>query len=410
MDKRWWYGLTVVVCAPAALAQEAPDAAELRDYVRKLEGRVADLEREREWPLDAARAQSPSALEAAVRSVNLTGYMEFVYAYNLRPGGGTAAGRGDTLGFNQLRGPDADVNGFSFQNLELLADRPLAADGSTGFHVRLSYGVLGTIAHADPNFDGGPGGNAFDVREAYFSWRAPFDPTGHVDLSVGKFRTPLGFEALENTDNWTVTRNPIAVFGTPVTHTGLRATLPVSEKFAANLYLVNGWDAVRAPNDGKTVIANLVLGRFDTLSSQIQLNASYGSVSTPGAPQGDKIRLVEVVWDGKLSDPTEFALDLLAARGPARSWRGAAAYVRHHATDTFWISGRAGWYADDALGTNGARILDGTLAVGCDVAKDLTVALEYRHDFSRSDGTYLSSSGGACEHQDTLTASFLYRF
>ena len=71
------------------------------------------------------------------------------------------------------------------------------------------------------------------------------------------------------------------------------------------------------------------------------------------------------------------------------------------------ISGRAGWYADDAVGPDGVRVLDGSVALTYDVADGLTVALEYRHDFSRSAGTFLDSSGKPTRHQDTLTASFL---
>ena len=410
--------VSIVIATGSAYAQDAAggakssdaDAASLRDYVKRLEQRVSELEREKEWPPAETRGPATSALEQAVRSVNLTGYMEFIYSYNLRPGPAVPGRRGDALNFNQLRGPDADAYGFSFQNVELLADKPLTTGGSTGFHVRTSYGIDGEVAHADPNFDGGAGNNAFDVREAFMSWRAPFAPTGHADLSVGKFRTPLGFEVLENTDNWQITRNPIAVFGTPVTNTGARASVPVTETFTANVCLVNGWDDVRDANSGKTGIANLVFGRFDSvLSSQVQVNASYGTASGD-VPGGDKLRFFEVVWDGKFDDETEFALDGIWGDASDHAWHGAAAYVRRHMSGKLWISGRAGWYADDAIAADGARIVDGTVAAGCDVASGLTVALEYRHDFSRSEGTYLSSSGGPAENQDTLTASFLYRF
>lgn len=413
------FGVLGVAIGSSALAQDAlcgatnpdGDAAALTEYVKRLESRVAELERERQWPLDAVRTQSSSALEDAIRSINLTGCMEFLYSYNLRHGGETAGRRGDTIGFNQLRAGDEDENGFNFRTLELIAEKPLTTLGSTGFKVALHYGNGARIEDADRNFDGGGTTDAFAVPEAFMTWRAPFAPTDHVDLTVGKFRTWFGWETFESSANWQVTRNPIAVYGTPVTHTGLRAVAPLGDKIEGGLAFVNGWDEVRDANDGKTGIARLAFGRYDdALSSQVQILASYGAVEGAGVHQGDKRRLFEVIWDGKLSEKTEFALDAIWGDMAGRDWHGAAAYVRHRCTDKVWVSGRAGWYADDALGTGGARVIDGTIVLGYDIAIDLTVALEYRHDFSRSDGTYLGSSGSPVDEQDTLTASFLCRF
>jgi Putative beta-barrel porin-2, OmpL-like. bbp2 len=421
MLHRWRYGIAILACAPAALAEDAatrpaaPDAdAEFREYVKRLEQRVEELERAKDWPLDEAPKPAASPLEAAIRSVNLSGFIEYDYSHNFRHGGSEPGRRGDTFGYNQLRGPDSDESGFILNAIQLDADRPLTTVGSTGFHVSADYGIVAAQSHLDPNFDGGGGGssdNAFDVREGWMAWRAPFEPLDHVDFAVGKFRAPLGFETFGGLAlNWQVTRNPISVYGTPTTFEGLRASLPFEEKFTANVFFVNGWDEVRDGNDGKTGVVNLVFGRFDTLSSQFQVNASYGATEGVGSHQGDKRRFFELVWDGKLDEATEFALDGIWGDAPGRSWHGAAAYARYHATGTLWFSARAGWYADEALGTDGARIVDGTVAVGCDVAKDLTVALEYRHDFSRSAGTYLDSSGNPSDHQDTLTAAFVYRF
>src|SRR5262249_30996191 len=159
------------------------------------------------------------------------------------------------------------------------------------------YGKAAQVEDAGPNF---APGNTLAVPEANFSWRAPFGPTDHVDVTVGRFRTWFGWETYENDENWLVTRNPIAVFGTPITHTGIRAVATVADKVDAGFALVNGWDNVQAANDGKTVLGHLAFGPYDGfLSSTIQLCASYGATEAATAHQGDRRSLLEVEWNGK---------------------------------------------------------------------------------------------------------------
>ena len=162
----------VLALSAAGYADEAeqsnPDSRALLEYVKKLESRVDQLEQEKQWPLDQVRSQSGSALESAVRSVNISGYMEFQYGKNLRHGGGGAT-RGDTLNYNALAGSSRDDTSFDFQNLQLLVDKPLTSLDSTGFRVRAEYGQVAIFNNRDFNFNAGD--NAFNVREANLSWR-----------------------------------------------------------------------------------------------------------------------------------------------------------------------------------------------------------------------------------------------
>lgn len=414
---------------PDAAPSANPEVKELLEYIRKLETRVNDLEREQEWPLENYRAQSGSVLADVVRSTNISGYIEFQYGYNFRHGPEEPGLRGDTLGFNQQRGSDRHESTFNMQNVQLLVDRPLTALNSTGFRVRADYGQVSEFNDRDVNFDAG---DTFEVEEAYMAWRMcmPWDQMPYMDLAVGQFYSPLGLETPDNTydnwggptqdsGNWLVTRNPIHVFGTPMTHTGIRASLPFSDCFLANLYLVNGWDNKLDTNDAKTVIANFVLGRFPGfMDSRIQLNASYGNETDSfGGDQGDKTRFAEFIWDAKLRPDTEVALDLVIGEtddffnsGDTRNWRAASAYIRHHYNDKLWISARAGGYKDNGFFGGQTYLLDGSIAVGYEVGEGMTVAVEYRHDHSSRGDVYLNTNGNADDEQDTLTASFVYRF
>ena len=423
MDQHRWVCVTAVLgCAtvsalgdesPPATVQGAPgDDAELRAYVKRLEDRVTELERDRgddlRRSLDGLQQSSGSALADAVKSIEFSGFVEMLYSHNLRPGGAVPGRRGDTIGFNQFRGPDADADTFSFQTVQIRAERALGDVGSTGFKVRADYGRLAEIADADPVFDGGTASNAFDVREAYFVWRAPFAPLDHVDFMAGKFRSLCGFETLENDENWLVTRNPIAVFGTPATHTGIGATAPLGEKVTAMVHLVNGWDDVTDANDSKTAMAHLTFGRFeDPLESQFSVRASYGG--TTGGRQGDHQRFLEFVWDGKLAEETEAGFDVIDGESDGRSWRGAALYVRQSLGEKTKLAARVGRYSDDALGPQRVRLCDVSLALWHELATGVTAGVEFRHDWS-GDDVFLDGDGDPIGSQDTLTLSLLYRF
>jgi hypothetical protein len=496
--------VAVLTFATAGFADDADQANQdtkaLLEYVKKLESRVNQLEQEREWPLDQVRMQSESALESAVRSIRLSGYMEFQYAYNLRHGGshlspsgsgsgasgsipdfpdeeastsegkakagsaffssGTAGLRGDTLNYNLLRGSAPDDNGFSFQNVQLLADKPLGAMNSTGFRIRSQFGQIGRFHSRDGAFS--DTGHAFDVREAYMSWRAEtgWGMSNYVDLTIGKFDSPLGFESGDQNNwdrNWVVTRDPFHTLLKPATHTGLRAAVPWSDCATTTLYFVNGWDVVRDPHDGKTFIVSQEIGQLGWMNSKVILNGSYGNEGsiytailpgvpggtpiTPGGvilpgtigaglggidPDGNKTWLLEGIWIGEMNADTKMALDAVLAEAengsPAldggvdnREFHSVHGSVRHQWRKDMWIGGRAGYFSDQGpaalLGGKSLRGYDLTLALGWNVAENLTMIFEYRHDHATSDTRPFGNTGGGPNaNQDTVVASFVYEF
>jgi hypothetical protein len=402
-----------------------PEVGELLEHIRRLESRVGELEREREWPLEHFRGQSSSVLEDAVRSMNISGHIEFMYAYNFRDGGAVDGRRGKTVGFSQFRGTDADAETFSMQQVQLLVDKPLTSYGSAGFRIRVDYGRVAEFNDRDPVFDGFLGlTSALEVEEVYMNYRACtfWDWMPYFDVAVGQFYSPLGFEVSENTHNWLVTRNYIHVFGTPRTHTGVRLTLPLSSCLEANLYAVNNWDNDIDVDDSKTGIANVIWEVME--GHTLTLNASYGHDDDVFGRQGNKTTFLEAIWHTQLSPDTGIALDGVwgeagrdfldgFGRPQRRKWRGVSAYVKHNYTQRSWVSFRADWYRDNLIAIAARTspvMLSGSVAVGYDVAEDLTVALEFRHDHSRKDDMFLNGSGSAKNKQDTLTASLVYRF
>ncbi len=423
-------------------AEATPDTKALLEYVKRLESRVDELEREREWPLESFRGQSESVLESAVRSINWSGFLEVEYNYNFRHGSDIDGVRGETLGFNQLRGPDQNENTFTLQHVQLMADRPLTSVGSTGFRVRADYGYTPQYDDRDSNFDASglfsptdPSGvnsdlarDALELDEAYMSYRMDLagmsqDCLTYLDLTVGKFYSPLGFETPNNTDNWVLTRNLLYTIGSPITHTGIRAELPLSECMKITGYFVNGWDNVLDANDGKTGILSVELGPYEQMKSTLTLNVSYGDEGSFLGHTGDKTQFYEAIWKANLTDDTEVAVDAFwgmtdelfdrdgsGANTTDRRWRGVAAYIRHHYSDKLWVSSRLGYHRDEFAAMD-FKVVDATVAVGYELGEGLTVALEYRHDHARgSFEPYFGPNEEEIADQDTITASFLYRF
>lgn len=428
----------VLALSAAAYADDAdqanPDTKALLEYVKKLEGRVNQLEQEKQWPLDQLRSQSGSALESAVHAVNLSGYMEFQYGYNFMGSNGSSSA-GHALNANQLAGSSNDNNGFSFQNLQLLADKPLTTVNSTGFRVRAEYGDQAQFDNRDPNFS--TSASSFYVREAYMSWRAGIGGMGgsmdHVDLSIGQMDTPLGIETPDATTNWLVTRSFQHNLATPITHTGARVALPWSECCTSSVYVVNGWDNTRNANGAKTVILSQQMGPFDQMKSSFTANVSYGdegSISTgtgAGAsigPQSNKTLFGELIWRAQIDESDKIAVDGFWAkqndgafngRGTimTRYYNGGSAYIRHQMNKTTWFAARGEYYADDALGqpTGILRVVGLSVAAGWDLAADLQLVIEYRHDHALTGDPFVKSSSGAPEDdQDRVTASVVYRF
>ena len=62
------------------------------------------------------------------------------------------------------------------------------------------------------------------------SWRiCPGSPTGGIDLKVGQYPTPLGYETIDPSTNPFYSHSYIFQFGLPFKHTGALATTHVND-------------------------------------------------------------------------------------------------------------------------------------------------------------------------------------
>ena len=144
---------------------------------------------------------------------------------------GNPAGPADGLNFGQLFTDHA--NQFQLNQILLTANKPLDPkdpDYQWGFKLQFMYGsdarytqFLGELNRVVPNQR-----YQFDVVEANVLAHVPWLTEGGIDLKVGQYPTPLGYETIDPSTNPFYSHSYIFQFGLPFKHTGALAVTHVN--------------------------------------------------------------------------------------------------------------------------------------------------------------------------------------
>jgi hypothetical protein len=214
----WLAAVCIVAMAPGANAQTAAPAA-------------APAASTTETPA-APGAAAPAAPAADapppgywINGIHLSAQLESgIIANPYRPATGLNWGQLFTDHANQVQ----------LNQLLLTANKPLDpknSDYQWGFKVQFMYGsdarytqFLGELNNVDPNQR-----NQLDVVEANVLAHLPWITSGGIDLKVGQYPTPLGYETIDPSTNPFYTHSYIFQFGLPFKHTGALATTHVNE-------------------------------------------------------------------------------------------------------------------------------------------------------------------------------------
>jgi hypothetical protein len=145
---------------------------------------------------------------------------------------GNPAGPADGLNFGQLFTDHA--NQVQLNQLLLTANKPLDpknSDYQWGFKLQFMYGsdarytqFLGELNRVDPNAR-----YQLDVVEANVQAHVPWLTEGGIDLKVGQYPTPLGYETIDPSTNPFYSHSYIFQFGLPFKHTGALAITHVND-------------------------------------------------------------------------------------------------------------------------------------------------------------------------------------
>lgn len=227
--------------------------------------------------LEAANASElVGGIAKAAEAFDLSGYAEAFYQWNFND---------PSNGITAWRGFDNRHNTFTVSNVVL--DVQWDYEGVVG-KVALQVGHTPSSYYlAEPGRSGAAGTNATSaelwkfVQQGYAGYRFPVGRG--LLVQGGLFLSPIGPEGIAVRDNWNWSRSTL-FFALPYYHTGLRASLPLTDEWAVTLAGYNGWNSVVDNNPEKSLSVQATWAKAETLA--VSLLYFGGVEREPGAPEG----------------------------------------------------------------------------------------------------------------------------
>jgi len=319
-------------------------------------------------------------------------------------------------GLNQYRAFDYEDRTVELDQVQLVIQKPVAKPREGGFRLDMSAGTTVPKVTAAyglfRNIDTGESQD-FDLQQAFLSYVAPVGRGLRLDM--GKFFTYFCYEVTDSyaAYNDNVSRSFIFALGTPVTHTGIRATYPFSDKVSGMLVLTNGCDVAVDNNKAKSL--GLQLTFTPTPKWGLYFNWMGGAEEKHN--DHDKRFLYEVNGAYKATDAVTLGFDALygteqeaAGPGQAGIWDGVAGYLRCQITDRFALSFR-GEFFDDREGVRSGvaqNLKEFTLTPEYRIGKHFVVRGDLRCDWSNQDAFQKRALYG--QSQPTVSVEVIWVF
>ena len=319
-------------------------------------------------------------------------------------------------GKNGYRVFDFNADTFEIDEIEVVLQTPFSEPGQSGFRVDTTVGsTVPRVAAAYGLFRDTETGEAedIDVHQAF---------AGHVfragrglRLEVGKFCTPFGYEVIDGYDGYNDNASRSFLFGyaIPFTHTGVRASYPLTPTLTGMLLLTNGWDDAVDNNKAKSVGAQV------TFAPAPPWNLSFSWMG--GAEEKDdnhhKRFLYELVGSWRPRDDMTVGVDALYGTEQTSvptngnlEWSGVAAYFRMGLTKGFSVSIRGEVFKDgDGARTGTPQTLEElTLTPEYRVSRRLLVRGDLRCDWS--DERVFEEGTSMARRQPTVSLAVLSVF
>lgn len=286
--------------------------------------------------LEAANAaQLVGGVTTASEAWDLGGYAEAFYQWNFNA---------PSNGITAWRGFDNRHNSFTVGNVAL--DLQWDYEGVVG-RVALQVGhTPSSYYSAEPGLSGASGVNASNaelwkyVQQGFVGYRFPVRKG--LLVQAGIFLSPIGPEGIAVRDNWNWSRSTL-FFALPYYHTGFRASLQVTERWAVTLAGYNGWNSVVDNNAEKSISVQATWA----IPERVAVSLLYfgGVERPPGAPEG---RAWRHLLDAHVTWVVSPVVSLLAhvngglepnAVGTA-AWFAAAGYARFTVRPWLFVAAR----------------------------------------------------------------------
>jgi hypothetical protein len=341
---------------------------------------------------------------AAPLDVNL--FISSSYSYNFnQPSSRT----------NQYRVFDGGSRSATIDVAEVVLQRPVSEPGAFGFRADIEAGQsVPQVSSALGLFRDDEGGTNFDLQQALVSYIAPVGRGLRID--AGKAVTHLGLEVIEGYDGWNDHHSRSILFGYAIafTHTGVKASYPLTDRVAGMVWLHNGWDVARDNNKWPSLGAQLAVTPTDAVSAYLNYNGG-----PERADSSDIRHIVDVVavWKATPALTLSVNADLGSEAGAAMdggraTWWGVAGYGRVALGERASIAVRGEVFGDPDAARTGAvqRLTEVTLTSGVKVKNNLELRIEGRVDHSDVDAFEDEQGMASRANQVTLATNALVSF
>ncbi|MDE2575966.1 MAG: porin [Rhodospirillales bacterium] len=192
-----------------------------------------------------------------------------------------------------------------------------------------------------------------DIVEANVTLHMPVLTPGGIDLKIGQFPTPLGYETIDPSTNPFYSHSYIFNFGLPLKHTGGLAVVHASPVVDLYLGLDTGVNTSFGSGDNNSAPAGIVGANFTLLGGNLTILAlahigpENPSTVVPNA--NNYMRYYnDIVITYKASDKLTLTTELNYIRDDffKADGGGVAQYAQYALNDTLTLNGRAEVWAD----------------------------------------------------------------
>jgi hypothetical protein len=340
---------------------------------------------------------------------------------------------------NLLRAYDVLSNEFNLNQASVIFDHPpdLAEGRRWGGRLDLQFGQATDTLQGNPSNEPRPEIYR-NIFQAYATYILPIGQGVTVDF--GKWASSLGIEGNYTKDQMNYSRSYWFDF-LPFYHMGLRAAIPMNDRFTVNYWVVNGTNQVEATNAFKDELFGFTAKPAKTVSWT--MNYYFGQdhpdrvVVTPTGPipvqPGLGFDAIRPAPDGRThifdsyvtwqaTPKLTFSLEgdyeierLWRNSGPGMSSApshvdGGAAYVRYQVTPKIALATRAEYMSDRGGLFSGITqaLKENTVTFDYQVADGFLMRYEWRRDYSNQP-TFLSDEQGILvKQQSTMTLGVIW--
>lgn len=365
-------------------------------------------------------------LHSTTVNVAIDGY----YAYNFNHPVGRV---------NLLRAYDVLSNEFSLNQASVVMEQAPdpGAGRRFGGRLDLQWGQASDTLQGNPLNEPRPDIYR-NIFQAYGSYVAPIGKGVQIDF--GKWSSSLGIEGNYTKDQMNYSRAYWFNF-LPFYHMGLRTSIPVTDKFAINYWIVNGTNQVEAtngfkdelfgftakPNSNVSWTMNYYLGQENP--DRVEGNPGIPVPVQPGltfvairpAPNG-RTHIFDsyVTWQAS----PNLTLALEGDYFIQRLWRnassgqssapahvdGGAAYVRYAFNSKFALATRAEYMSDRGALFSGISqaLKENTFTFDYKLADNMLMRYEWRIDYSNRPSFLTDVQGVLSKQQNTATLGLVW--